>query len=229
MRSHRANAGIGIVDQDRALFVGLARMICVSVGRTRHKSTIAEYLDLAKQGAELVEIRLDYIARSVNLKRILEQRPCPIVATVRRQEDGGRWTGTEADRQTLLRAAIATGVEYVDLEGDIAASIPRYGRTKRIVSYHNLDVTPSNLPALHKRLRDCDADIVKIATQANCVDDWLRMMELMSEVDVPTIGICMGDIGTPSRILTAGMGHHSLMRQATTNEPLRLAKSTGRI
>ncbi len=185
---------------------GKQQMICVTVGRTRHKTTIAEYLELAAAGAELVELRLDYIARAVNLKRLLEQRPCAVVATCRRREDGGRWLGTEEDRQMLLRSAIATGVDYIDLEWDIAANIPRYGRTKRIISYHNFDETPANLADIHKRLIDGDADIAKIATQANSVSDWLRMVDLMRSADVPTIGICMGDIGAPTRILTGRFG-----------------------
>ena len=90
-------------------------MICVSIGRTRHKHVIAEHKHLVEQGAKLVELRLDYIGRVVNLQRLLEDRPCPVVITCRRQSDGGRWAGTEEARQVLLRTAIAEGVEYVDL------------------------------------------------------------------------------------------------------------------
>ena len=52
----------------------------------------------------------------------------------------------------LLRAAIAEGVEYVDLEADIADQIPLYGRTKRIISLHNFRETPENLEGIHARL-----------------------------------------------------------------------------
>ena len=46
-----------------------------------------------------------------------------------------------------------------------------------------------------------DPDIVKIATMANQPHDNVRMLEMMQESEVPTVGMCMGDIGTPSRIL----------------------------
>ena len=59
---------------------------------------IAEYQALAEQGAELVELRLDYIRRTVNLKRILEGKPCPVVITIRRPKDGGKWMRSEEDR-----------------------------------------------------------------------------------------------------------------------------------
>ena len=106
----------------------------------------------------------------------------------------------------LLRAAIADGVEYVDLEADIADDIPRYGKTKRIVSLHNFRETPENLEEIHARLASLDADIVKIATMANDPHDNVRMLQLVRQSKIPTVGICMGEIGTPSRILAGKFG-----------------------
>ena len=181
-------------------------MICVSIGRTRHKHVIKEHQYLVEQGAELVELRLDYIGRVVNLKRLIENRPCPVIVTCRRQADGGRWGGTEEARQTLLRTAIAEGVEYVDLEDDIADLIPRFGKTKRIVSRHDFSGTPKDLSEVHVQMQARDADIVKLATMANSPLDNLRMMKLVQESDVPTVGLCMGEMGTPSRILASRFG-----------------------
>jgi 3-dehydroquinate dehydratase / shikimate dehydrogenase len=181
-------------------------MICVSIARGRHRHMIAEHRHLVQQGANLVELRLDYIAGEVNLKRLLIDRPCPVVITCRRERDGGKFTGSEEQRLMLLRSAIAEGVEYVDLEDDIAATIARYGRTKRIISLHDYRRTPDDLADIHARLASLDADIVKLATTANQPHDNLRMLELMKKSKVPTVGICMGDIGTPSRILAGRFG-----------------------
>ncbi len=167
---------------------------------------IAEHKHLAEQGVQLVELRLDFILTPVNLKRILGERPCPVVITIRRQRDGGRWSKPEEERMMILRQAIAAGVEYVDLEEDIASNIPRFGKTKRIISYHNFQETPENLPALHSKMAAMDADIVKIATMAHSPHDYLKLLRIMRYSRVPTIGICMGDIGTPSRILCAKFG-----------------------
>ena len=71
------------------------------------------------------------------------------------------WNDTEQARLTLLRTAIVEGADYVDLEEDIAGGIPRYGKTKRIVSYHNFRETPADLDEIHRRLASKDADIVK--------------------------------------------------------------------
>ena len=52
------------------------------------RAMIAEHKHLAEQGAQIVELRLDFILTPINLKRILAERPCPVVITIRRQRDG---------------------------------------------------------------------------------------------------------------------------------------------
>jgi len=181
-------------------------MICVSIGRGRHRHVIAEHKHLVDQGAQLVELRLDYINGQINLKRVLPDRPGPLIITIRRQQDGGKYNGSEEARVMQLRTAIAEGVDYVDLEEDVAARIPRYGRTKRIISLHDFRKTPENLAELHARLAALDPDIIKLATLANHPHDNLRMLRLVRESKIPTVGFCMGDIGTPSRLLAGRFG-----------------------
>jgi len=181
-------------------------MICVSIGRGRHRHLIAEHRHLVDQGAKLVELRLDYINGPINLKRLLPDRAGPVVISCRRATDGGKWKGSEQDRITLLRMAIAEGVEYVDLEEDIASDIPRFGATKRIISLHDFRETPDDLVSIHRRIRELDPDIIKIATMANRPSDNLRMLQLVRSSDIPTVGLCMGDIGVPTRILAGKYG-----------------------
>ena len=49
-------------------------MICVSIGRGRHRHVIAEHKHLADNGVTLVELRLDYIQGEVQVKRLLKER-----------------------------------------------------------------------------------------------------------------------------------------------------------
>lgn len=181
-------------------------MLCVTIARTRHKLMLAEHHDVAALGAKLVELRLDYIGRSIDLPRLLKNRPTPVVVTCRRKEDGGRWERSEAERLMLIRQCIAMGVEYVDLEEDIADKVPRYGKTKRIVSVHNFEGTPDHLESIHQRLCQHDADIVKIAVMARSFTDARRMLQLMRSATVPTIGISMGEYGSLTRILATRYG-----------------------
>ena len=167
---------------------------------------IEEHHKLAAEGAELVEYRLDYLGRQPDLQRLLADRPTPIVATCRRPADYGRWRGTEEQRMAILRAAIVDGVDYIDLEDDIAGSVPRYGKTKRIVSHHNFSETPEDIEDVHQRMCRLDADIVKIVTMANTPADIVRVLKLVAQAPVPTVGFCMGEFGMASRILCAKYG-----------------------
>ncbi|MBI3861043.1 MAG: type I 3-dehydroquinate dehydratase, partial [Planctomycetia bacterium] len=181
-------------------------MICVSLGRTRHKMVIAEHKHLASRGAQLVELRLDWLSHSPDVGRLLAGRPTPVVVTCRRARDKGLWRWTEEQRLMVLRSAIVSGAEYVDLEEDIAGSIRRFGPTKRIVSHHDFDKTPDDLEEIFKRLLELDPDIVKIVTMANSPLDNVRVLKLAAGSKVPTIAFCMGEFGVPSRILTGRYG-----------------------
>jgi 3-dehydroquinate dehydratase/shikimate dehydrogenase len=180
--------------------------ICVVIGRTRHKMVQAEIREAHRQGAGLIEIRLDYLRNVPDFKRLLADKPCPLVATCRRAEDGGKWAGTEAARQMLLRQAIVAGFDWVDLETDVADAIRRFKDVKRIVSYHNLREVPADLEGIHARMCQQDADVVKVAVRALKPTDNLRVLALLKDAPKPTVAICMGDQGMPARVLAGKYG-----------------------
>ncbi len=181
-------------------------MICVTIGRGRHSSLAEEWKAAAEAGVELVELRLDCLLRDPNLTRILKERHPPLVVTIRREADGGLWRGTEEKRQALLREAIALGIDYVDLEMDIAPKIRRFGKTKRIVSYHNLKTTPLEIKDIAEQCHESDADIVKIAARAESVTEASWILQLGKNATVPTIPIAMGAIGVFTRVLGTKFG-----------------------
>ncbi len=180
--------------------------ICVSIGRTRSKMMRAEHENLARHGARFVELRLDWLKAPPDVGYFLKDRATPVVITCRRRKDLGKWRGTEEERLALLRTAIVGGADYVDLEDDIAKSIPRYGKTRRIVSHHNFCETPPNLEAIYNQLKECDADVIKLVTMANTPSDSVRMLKLVSQADVPMVGFCMGEFGLTSRVLCGKYG-----------------------
>jgi 3-dehydroquinate dehydratase/shikimate dehydrogenase len=180
--------------------------ICVVIGRTRHRMMLAEAHEAARRGARLVELRLDLLRRPPDFSRLLENKACDYIATVRRPEDGGLWKGSEDARRTLLRQAIVAGFDWVDLETDVADAVPRFRAVRRIVSYHNFRETPEDLDEVHRRMCLQDADVVKVAVRAQQPADNLRVLRLLDNPPVPTVAFCMGDLGLPSRILGARYG-----------------------
>jgi 3-dehydroquinate dehydratase/shikimate dehydrogenase len=180
--------------------------LCVVVGRTRHKMIQAEIAEAARRGARLIELRLDFLAKAPDFKRLLADKPCALVATVRRQQDGGRWTGTEDQRRILLRQAIVAGFDWVDLETDAADEIRRFKNVKRIISYHNLREVPADLEKLYEKMCGQDPDVVKVAVSAQRTSDNIRVLDLVRHAKKPTVAFCLGDIGFPSRILAGRYG-----------------------
>jgi 3-dehydroquinate dehydratase/shikimate dehydrogenase len=178
----------------------------VVIGRTRHKMVQIELQEAAKQGARMIELRMDFLAKAADFRRLIANRPCPLVATVRRPHDGGRWPGSEEERMMLLRQAIVGGFDWVDLETDIADQVRRFKDVKRIISYHNLREVPEDLENIHERMCKQDADVVKIAVMAHKPVDNLRVLRLVQHAPKPTVAFCMGDLGVPSRILGAKFG-----------------------
>ncbi|MDO5554449.1 MAG: shikimate dehydrogenase [Planctomycetia bacterium] len=186
-------------------------MLCVTLAHGSHKRDILEHQKVADERIPLVELRLDLLRKPPELHRLLPTRPTPVIITVRRRSDGGFWQDTEEKRLRLLRNVIVEGADYVDLEMDIAASIPRYGKTKRIVSYHNFEETPRDLLGLHQQMMACDPDVVKIAANPQSISDVFRMIEFMKKVNrpgvkVPTVAISMGEMGVLTRILGGKYG-----------------------
>lgn len=181
-------------------------MICVSIGRETHDAVIQEHRSLAGRGVQLVELRLDWLTELPDLEALLRNRPTPVIVTCRRQSDRGHWRHSEAARRDLLREAIAAGVEYVDLEDDVAAEIVRQGPTRRIVSRHDFERTPDKLDELHRRMCGCDADVVKLVTMAETPRDAVRMLQVVDRAEIPTAGFCMGEFGVLSRVLCGRYG-----------------------
>lgn len=183
-----------------------AERLCVVIGRTRHKMVQLEIQEAARRGARLIELRLDFLAKAPDFKRLLENKPCPVVATVRRPDDGGRWPGTEDARQTLLRQCVVGGFDWIDLETDIADNIRRFGKVKRLISYHNMREVPADLERIHERMCGQDADVVKIAVRVQNPGENLRLLKLIQNAKKPTVALGMGDLGMPSRLLGAKYG-----------------------
>lgn len=186
-------------------------MICVSIACGSHKRMISEHQSLADDGVRLVELRLDYLRKEPDLHRLLSDRPTQVVVTARRDQDGGKWRETEEKRLILLRSAIATGVDFVDLESDVAQEIPRFGKTRRIISFHDINGTPRDLKSLYTQMLQCDPDFMKIAVTPRTISDVFRIMRFTRKANqanphIPLIGICMDEIGIMSRILGRKMG-----------------------
>ena len=180
-------------------------MICVSLTGHTVEEMLRDAARAAKAGADVVEFRVDCMAKP-DVGALVAKAPVPEIITCRPTREGGQFAGDEAARLAVLQRAIDLGADYVDVELDSVARIhPEWGG-RLIVSVHDFEKTPDDLPALHRRIADTGADIVKIATTARDISDNLRIFDLLDAAAEPTIALAMGERGVISRILSRRFG-----------------------
>lgn len=152
--------------------------------------------------ADIVELRLDLV-RDLNADRLLRLPGKPKLVTVRSRQQGGR--ARPADREPLLRLALAAGADYIDLEygGPDLQILKGPGRSRRILSYHDFQGTPADLQDLHREMRSAGGEaLLKIVTLADAATDVLRVRDLLRSAEAGRlVSFCMGPKGVPSRIL----------------------------
>ena len=161
----------------------------------------------ADERADVVELRWDLV-RDLDADRLLKLKGKPKLITVRSRQQGG--AARPAEREPLLRKALAAAVDYIDLEfGDRdLAFVKQRGRTRRVLSYHDFNGTPADLQGLYREMRSAGVDALpKIVTLADAASDILRVRDLLRSVGPGAlIAFCMGPKGVPSRILSPSWG-----------------------
>lgn len=152
-------------------------------------------------GADLVELRLDFLEEEFSIEEILKTISGPTLVTIRRKIDGGLWEKDEPSRIKILQQAQYLGAHAIDVEADCFHNFPATGDCLRILSYHNFAQTPDDISLLHKAFEAHLPALVKIACFANNNSDSVRILDLYQHAKLPLIAFCMGTIGFPSRIL----------------------------
>jgi len=190
--------------------------ICVPVVEATVNRARGKYQRAARKGL-WTEIRLDYLEEPPpDLQKLFRTLPGPVIATNRLAAEGGRWTGTEADRLALLAEALNLGVTCLDLELAADAGFrreiwTRRGPTKLILSWHDFAGTPdaARLEAILDEMLNAEADVVKMVALAREPADNLRLLSLIPRAKAQgkeIIAFCMGPLGKWSRIAAPLLG-----------------------
>jgi len=127
--------------------------LCVPITEKDTQSALAVMCSLPAE-VDIIELRLDMM-ESCDLERLLGGRDRPVIATNRPVREGGYCTAPEPERLAVLRRAAELGADYVDVEMDAAPALGELpGACRRIVSHHDTEGTPADLPALLRRILD---------------------------------------------------------------------------
>jgi 3-dehydroquinate dehydratase type I len=185
--------------------VGKLPMICVPV-----VSDDQAAIKKTEPLADLFEVRIDLIGKG--WRETVAQLKKPWMACNRRNEEGGKWKGNEADRIKELLSAIGLGAGVIDVElstPGLAKVVKEIkGKTACLISYHNFKDTPlEKLREIVRLQLDAGADICKVATTARSFADNIAVLQLIKEFPgTKIVAFAMGAEGQISRVLCPLVG-----------------------
>lgn len=181
-------------------------MICITIAQESRRLALADMLNAAQMGADLLEVRLDCFENEADPKELLQARRKPVMFSCRRSVDGGGWRGSEDERILLLKTAIISNADYCELEGDIADQVRRFGTCQRVVSYTNLKETPADIAEIYQDLRKYMPDVIKLTCKARTPEEAWPLVQILAKPPVPTVVIGLGRPGLMLAVLGRKIG-----------------------
>jgi 3-dehydroquinate dehydratase/shikimate dehydrogenase len=176
-------------------------MICISIAQESRTLALADMLNAVAMGADLIELRLDTFENAPNFSDLIGARRKPVIFTCRRSQDGGNWAGTEDERLALLRQAVVSKADYVEVELDAADAIRPYPGCKRVISYTNLKETPANIDTIYAQMQTKKPDIIKITCRARTPEEAWPLVKILAKPPVPTVVVGLGRPGLMLAVL----------------------------
>jgi len=204
--------------------------ICASLPAGRVQ-TLRPLREAVAAAADLVEVRLDLVDDPGCLEGWVAGWPLPVVATCRREEDAGRFRGSEEERLILLQRAAVAGASLVDLEDHSVGMIDAPGwppGVRFILSAHDTEGQfHSPLAERYRELAAHGPALVKLVPTAASLADGFDFLEQLTSLtgglgpgDPPVSAFCMGDSGIFTRILALSRGASLVYASAVGQHPV---------
>jgi 3-dehydroquinate dehydratase-1 len=190
--------------------------LCAAIVSKDSESMISSAREALSVGADLVEFRLDHLAKlEDDLPSRLDEFADRCIITLRERSQGGSFAGSESERLRLLKSFSSINPLYLDVELDAAKRNPELVKelSKKcqnlIISFHDFKSTP-DLNVLVGVYRDAIrlGAVSKIVTTANSTQDNVTVLSLygMAKAEGNLISFAMGEIGALTRVLCLYMG-----------------------
>ena len=196
--------------------------ICVPIVATTEAEIIAKAEEIMEYSVDMIEWRADYFEDAYNLSAVASVLSgirkvigdMPLLFTFRSESEGGCKSICSKDYFALnLAVAMYGEVDIIDLEiyhdleraKNVIAMLHEAG-IKVIASHHDFDKTPPRSEIMNKlsKMKELDADILKIAVTPNEIGDVARLLKITGRTSInyekPLITMAMGKMGTVTRI-----------------------------
>jgi 3-dehydroquinate dehydratase-1 len=189
--------------------------ICVSILPKNNLEALTLIKQAETANADFIEVRLDCLETSRNLKELTNSTKTPLIATNKLTDEHGFFSGTETERQQTLLEAAKKGFQYVDV--DLSSSLHqetliklKEEGVKTIVSFHKFDgsLNDAEMEEVLQRQLALDADVCKIVTTASTVEDNLAILQFIAKhkKQAQLVCFCMGENGKLSRLFSPLFG-----------------------
>lgn len=188
---------------------------CVSIAETT-PNKVKQVLKTALKKSDFVEVRFDFlkIEQIPQTLELIRKDLSRIVCTLRPKTEGGKFSGNEKERMSIIKLIAEYNPFLLDVEFNTLKKNPQLTKylkstkTELLVSWHDLKKTPK-ATELKKKIAQMGkfSNNVKIVSTAKTTDDATRMLELYSKKGKNNlISFAMGDMGKISRILCLYLG-----------------------
>ena len=188
---------------------------CVSIAESS-PNKIKIKLKAALKKSDYTEIRLDFLKMEQvpSALEIIKKDLNRIVCTLRPKTEGGKFSGTEKERISIIKLIAEYNPFLLDIEYNTLKKnkeLVKYlktTKTKLLVSWHDFKKTPKDAE-LKNQINQMSkfSSNVKIVSTAKSTEDATRMLELYSKKGKNNlISFAMGDAGRISRILCLYLG-----------------------
>jgi 3-dehydroquinate dehydratase/shikimate dehydrogenase len=181
-------------------------MICVSINQESRRLALADMLNAARLGADLLEVRLDRFGKAPDVGELIANKPRPIIFSCRRPEDGGQWDGSEDERLAILRQCIVSKADFVEIELDTADKVRPFPPSQRVIAYTNLRETPPDILEIYEEARSKRPDVIKLVTLARTPEEAWPLVQILGRSTVPTVIVGLGKPGVMLTVLGKRLG-----------------------
>ena len=203
--------------------------ICVAVTGT-DAATMLDKAEALVRENPFLELRLDYLKQPSTayprIRKFVETHTeATIIATCRREKNGGKFKGSVPKQLEILLKAAAAGCQIVDIELESAQALKPgdldklRGRAVLLLSSHDFKHT-RKIDETFAAMKPLAADIYKIVTTATTLHDNVQMMKFLQENRdrYSIVGLCMGEQGIISRVLGIRAGSLFTFAAASAGE-----------
>ena len=188
---------------------------CVAIAENNPKK-LATIVKSALKKSDFAEIRFDFLKpKDVPIAlELMKKQLTRCVCTLRSKNEGGKFTGSENERKSIIKLIAEYNPFLLDVEFNALQKDKKFlkymknSKTKILVSWHDFKKTPT-LQSLNKKFRNMKkfSDYVKIVTTAKTVNDAAKILSLYNNVSkVNLIAFSMGEEARLTRILSLHMG-----------------------